>query len=249
MKYNIDEISSHYDTLAEIYNSTYGDTIQSCRPIRLEELHNRVIHLTGMNNSSVVLDAGCGVCGPAIHYANHTSAQIHAITISQKQIEIASDLIKKHKTKGKIELIKGDFNQLEKYYKPKQFNIAVFNESLGHSPDPDKLITTLTSLLNDGAIVYIKDYFINETVTPDVEGIENVVNEINKNYKYHTMKLNNLISSLRKNNFVLKIISNPDYEKNWQVVFDFETKAGINSWGNYPVNAQSECFELVFQKR
>lgn len=249
MKYSIEEISEHYDSLADIYSNTYGDTIQSCRPHSLDILHNRVVQLTGMIQGSIVLDAGCGVCGPAIHYANSTKAEIHAITISSKQVEIGSQLIKKHKRKGTINLIKGDFNNLENYYHPQQFNIAVFNESLGHSPDPDKIISSLSNLLKPGGVLYIKDYFINESTSPDVPGIEAVVSQINHNYKYHTMKLTDIISSLRRQNFILKIIINPDYEKNWQVVFDFEKSAGINSWKEFPVNAQSECFELIFLKR
>lgn len=243
-----EEVAQYYDRWTPLYLETYGDTIQSCRTQNLADLHQHTINAVYMHKGQRVLDAGCGVCGPSIYFAKHAGAQIDAITISPVQVQVAKQSIEKEGLTGQINVHCDDFYNADKRFAENTFDIVLFLESLGHSDQPEEVVQRMYKLLKPGGIIFIKDYFINESEQIPHEKKQQVINTINDAYCYNTMHLTSIISSLRKAGFILDWIRNPDYQKDWNVVFEFEKRSGFDSWGGMEKFSQSEIFELRFHK-
>ena len=107
-----------------------------------------------------VLDAGCGVCGPARYFAAHRDLQIDAITISAVQAEMARARNIAAELDHRIHVAVGDFHRLTDVYPREQFDAVYFLESLSHSSRPGDALASVFEVLKPGGTVYVKDYFI-----------------------------------------------------------------------------------------
>jgi cyclopropane fatty-acyl-phospholipid synthase-like methyltransferase len=227
---------------------TYGDTIQSCRTQDLKDLHKHTMQSAGMQSGQRILDAGCGICGPSIYFAKNLDVKIDAITVSPVQVEKAQARIKAEGLDKKINVICDDFYNADKHFGSETFDVVIFLESLGHSDRPNEVVKKMYELLKPGGTIYIKDYFINESERISADKIQQVISTINEAYCYNTQQLPPLISALRKAGFILNWVRNPDYQKAWDVVFEFEKRSGFDSWGGMEKFSQSEIFEMSFHK-
>lgn len=242
------EIAEYYNKWTGLYLETYGDTIQGCRTPNLPDLHQYILQQSGMTHGHRILDGGCGVCGPSVYFAQKLDVKIDGMTISPVQKQMADERIKAEGLQDKINVICDDFYNADKHFAPETFDIVIFLEALGHSDRAYEVAKKMWHLIKPGGVIFIKDYFINESDLMAPEKRDLVINNINTVYHYHTMELNPLVSALRQAGFVLEWILNPDHEKSWQHVFDFEQRAGFDSWGGMEKFAQWESFELRFRK-
>ena len=69
---------------------------------------NEAILKTKINQSSIVLDIGSGIGGPARYIANKTRAKVYAIEIQSKLNQIAKKLTLQYKLNKSIKHIRGD---------------------------------------------------------------------------------------------------------------------------------------------
>jgi len=243
-----EQVAAYYDKWTQLYMETYGDTIQSCRTANLAELHKYTMTAVHMQHGQRILDAGCGICGPSIFFAKELDIKIDAVTVSPEQARIARERITQENLANKITVHCKDFAQSDELFAPETFDTVIFLESLGHSDRPDEVVKKMYNLLKPGGMIYVKDYFISESERVSAEKIAQVINTINTAYCYNTQQLPELITSLRKAGFILDWIRNPDYAKDWRVVFEFEKRSGFDSWGGMEKFSQSEIFELRFHK-
>src|SRR6056297_890934 len=111
MKQNTEK---YYDSWTEKYlNSGYGNIIQAHRPTNVEDLLNYTAKKAGIKDEMKILDAGCGVCGPAVFFAKKFDIKIEALTISEVQLNHSKKLINQNELNNKIKLFKGDFHNLD----------------------------------------------------------------------------------------------------------------------------------------
>ena len=112
----------------------------------------------GISSGQNLLDAGCGLCGPAIDIAKHYSdIHISAVTLSSMQFEIASEYIAENNFDNKIRLFLSDYHQLP--FSDETFDIIYFFESIGYSYNLPKLVKEVYRVLKPGGILYIKEPF------------------------------------------------------------------------------------------
>ncbi|HUP17333.1 MAG TPA: methyltransferase domain-containing protein [Acidimicrobiia bacterium] len=107
-----------------------------------------------------VLDAGCGVCGPAIAIARSFGVEVHGFTVSPVQAITASRLIADAGLKGRVSATLGDYHHLP--VQDASFDRVLFLESCGYSPARDHLFTEAARVLRPGGTVYVKDVFREE---------------------------------------------------------------------------------------
>lgn len=126
----------------------------------------------GIKAGERILDAGSGVCGPAIDIARALDVTIDAVTLSQAQVETAKKLVNEAGLSGRIEVHQGDYHALP--FPDGTFDRVVCFESVGHSQDKDRLFAELLRVLRPGGELYVKDGFSKEPpLTPaQEEGIE-----------------------------------------------------------------------------
>src|SRR5439155_1269509 len=82
------DVRDYYNAWTEKYIQDFGDCIQAHRPSREEDLLEYLMTRAGLRDGQRVLDAGCGVCGPARYFASHRNLDIEAITVSPVQADM-----------------------------------------------------------------------------------------------------------------------------------------------------------------
>lgn len=225
------EVGNYYDAWHERYKDVYGDTIQSYRSENIGLLHQYVMESAGLKDGMKVLDAGCGLCGPAVYFAGRLNISIEAVTVSQKQAEAAEENIVKSGLQDKISIKQGDFHQIDKLYPENHFDVVLFLESYGHAQSQARLLKAASKVLKKGGHIYIKDYFKKDL--PDNLFQRNLIRmgtrNMNNIYRYNTPDLYHTIYLLRKLNFELKwlrIPDIPDWDGN-KVIQEFHEKNNI----------------------
>lgn len=241
----------HYNIYNYHYLKHYGHTFQAHRPADIKELHAYLNKQIGFATDDKVLDAGCGVCGPAIYFTLHNDIKIEAITNSEKQIETASELILNNGLENKIKLHLNDYHNIEKIFKSESFNKIIFLESFGHSKKKDKLLQASYNLLRFEGILYIKDYFAAEITGSLLR--KKLMNRANRNlrktYCYYLADIYKTLKKCRKLGFEIDFISKPKFSLcNDNVVGAFEKELNIDLFKNEYMPIIVEPLELKLKK-
>lgn len=253
--------SKHVLKVQEFYNSyndkflkVYGDIIQAFRTTHVEDILNNQISAMRIQDGMKLLDAGCGVCGPAIYFAKKLDIKIEACSISEVQVELAKKKIQDSNLTDKINVQVADYHQISSCYTADLFDRIYFLESFGHSDDKKKLISEVWDCITAGGMVYIKDLFKRESENDwEQLRIDHICNQINDAYAYRISDLGEVLSILRKKGFILHYVRIPevkisDFEKltisnDFQNLFDV---GKIDSWDDYvfPI----DFYEILAEK-
>ena len=252
----------HSASVGEYYNRTttkflevYGEIIQAFRTNNVADYLNYTAVNARIGEGMILLDAGCGVCGPAIHFATHIEGvQIEACTISSVQAEMAHEKIKENGLAERVRVTEGDYHEINKIYPHTHFDRVYFLESFGHSSDKKRLIHAAWDVLKPGGMIYIKDLFRRE-VEDEWEQfrIDQICGQINTAYCYHIGELAEVLSIIRKKGYILHFVKIPEVEistfehltisNDFQNLFDI---GKIESWDDYvfPI----DFFEILAEK-
>lgn len=149
-----EDVKQYYDKMTASYLDVYGDVIQAYRPADTEKLLDYVGRSAGLNWGLKVLDLGCGVAGPAIHFVKRWNVLVDGITISDVQYHEGNLKIEQAKLSDNIKLYQGDYHHLEEAtIKDKNYDVVLFLESLGHSNDLETAIYQAHRKLKIGGIL------------------------------------------------------------------------------------------------
>lgn len=194
----IDEVEKYYDEQTTKYLSTYGKIIQAARPSSDIDFIKYTSENIGLKDGMKVLDAGCGVCGPAVEFAKIRQLNIEAITISNVQVIESKKNINENNLKDSINVIKGDFSELNTYYPNDTFDKIYFLETLGYANNHQKVIKSAVSVLKKGGSIYIKDFFLVPLTESQNKIIQDESNKkIRDEYLYKVLNIVELINTLR----------------------------------------------------
>lgn len=243
------DIGDYYDRHTQSYLSTYGDTLQAFRPKDDSELNLYLIQQIGIEDGQRILDAGCGLAGPAISFAKQKRITIDAITVSETQYRLACQKIRETSLLGSIYLKKGDFHELKNHYANEMFDSILFLEALGHSHDPDTVIKDGFNLLKKGGVIYIKDFYPLQIPNHDKkQKVERVIDLVNQNYHYNTLDLNSTITSLREAGFEIDFIKKFGFLDDISARSAFERDNKIDLYEGQPEFRIAEWLEIKCRK-
>lgn len=248
------DVAKFYNEQTHNFLKVYGNVIQAFRTKNVNTLLDHQISAIGLKPGMKVLDAGCGVCGPAVYFAEHAGCEVEAITISGVQVELARKNIRDSKAANKITVREGDYHQLENYFPENYFDAVYFLESFGHAHDHATVLDSVWKVLKPGGLIYIKDLFIKKTFNRVMEkGIQKEITNINNAYHYNVPDLNTVLDHARKKAFILSSLQTIDIPleefENLTISNDFQELTGINKIDNlreyvFPV----DFFELKLVK-
>lgn len=155
----------HGDT----YGIHYGFSDNNTKNLKEELLNvNKVLsELVGINSSSKILDAGCGVGGSAIWLAKNKNAHITGITISEKQLEKARKYSIENGVSNKTEFFLMDY--LDTKFPDNSFDIVWAIESVCHAKNKEDFLRESFRVLKPGGKVIIADGFLNYQPKDNIE--------------------------------------------------------------------------------
>lgn len=239
------DVALYYDQWQNGYNDIYGCAIQAFRPSNTVDLFKYISQSACLHNGLNVLDAGCGVAGPAIWLSKNFEIHIVGVTISDIQVQQAKDTIKKENLDGRIKIFKADFHELDNLFSPNTFDLVLFLESLGHSGDPARVIRAAYHVLKPGGSIYIKDFYYKETENPFWQNrIMTAVRNVSKLYKYNTLNLSSTVSALRVAGFGIDFIRKFAFVDDATVRYNFERSFNIDVFGGEPEFHFAEWLEI-----
>lgn len=197
-------VKEYYESWTPRYIQTFGDTFQSFRTTDMAQLFNQFIESSGMHDGQRILDAGCGVCGPAIYFASRLNVQIDALTISDLQKKVSEERIGNAASslKGAIRVTSGDFHRLDKYYPQNSFDLIYFLESLTHSTDIPAVLAGCKKVLKKGGSVYIKDLYHGKSEDKETQRkIDVAVANVNREFALKVEKIEVFLEMLQQSGF------------------------------------------------
>lgn len=235
------DVGEFYNNYNDKFLQVYGDIIQAFRTHNVEKLLDYQIEAMDLKPGMRVVDAGCGVCGPALYFAKKAGVEVHAVTISKEQFEIAQKKIAEAGMQDKVSVYHGDYHQLKDVIGKDGFDAVYFLESFGHSPYHHKAIDSAWKVLKNGGLLYVKDLFRRESLLPEhAPKIEREIKKINEAYRYNIADLYEVLGHLRKQGWILskfKTIDLPLGEfENLTISNEFQELTGIaqiESWDDY----------------
>lgn len=252
------KVARFYNEYNEAFLKVYGNVIQAFRTTDTSILLDYQAGAMELKPGQKVLDAGCGVCGPAIHFAKNAGVEVHGVTVSQVQIDKATLLVAENDLQQKVFPKLGDYHKLPEYFEKSSFDVVYFLESFGHSHDKAMALEAAWKVLKPGGVLYIKDLFRKIPVLPEHnEKIDIEIEKINKAYKYYIADLYDVLHTIRKMGFILVFLKTIDLKieefENLTISNDFQELTGIGkieNWDEYifPVDFfEIKCIKPVHE--
>jgi tocopherol O-methyltransferase len=123
----------------------------------LENTNRIMAERSGIESSHRVLDAGCGIGGPALFLAHNIGCHVTGISLSQKQIERAKKISKTNSLDNLLEFEVKDY--LNTGYPSNLFDVVWALESMGATPLKAAFLEEAYRVMKPGGILIIADYF------------------------------------------------------------------------------------------
>ncbi len=242
-------VGLYYDEWTARYRASFGNTFQAGRPRETADLHRYILESALVQDGQRILDAGCGVCGPSIHFATHRQITIDAVTVSKVQVATAQQLIAEAGLSGRITVHLADFHKLHERFPEAAFDRVLFLESLSHGADPMEPLQSTFKVLKPGGVVYIKDFF--EKHYDDV-GKQQLVREtiarVDRAFAVKTPRLQHTVEALQQIGFVEQRVAPVGFTNDLAVWAKFNQVHNFDLFGGKEPFEWSEWLELRFQK-
>lgn len=193
----------YYDTTSDIYLKYIGRTCQAGLihghdpdPYRSTVIYT--IKEAKIKEGDHILDAGSGFSGPAMDICTlYPTVTVDCVTISNRQADIARELVQAAGLSERIKISVVDFHSLP--FPEGHFDVVLFLESSGHSDAPRQLYKECNRVLVEKGILYIKDVFcldgyFSKEQTQDIQ-------EFNRLFSYHVLPMARVVEYLSGSNF------------------------------------------------
>lgn len=230
--HNTDDVRQHYKEYWKEYQEQYGTVLQAYRPADTEAMLSFELEFGKFEDGMHVLDAGCGVCGPAIYFAKQKKLKIKGITLSEEQKAIADSLIEREQLKADIDVEMADFHQVAEIFEANTFDRVMFMESLCHSPNPYAVLTGVRKVMKPNGLLVIKDYVMHDArQEPELHKEQQKFARLSfDSYKYHMMYLGQLKYLLKLSGFsIVRCLINPHLgQEDLGPMLDFEKTAELD---------------------
>ncbi len=204
-------VARYYDEWHERYMAAFGDTFQSQRTADLGELFHHIADQAELVPGMRVLDAGCGIAGPALWLARHRGVSVAALNISRVQVAEARTRVEAAGMTGSVSVTQGDFHRLTELFEAESFDAVLFLESLVHSDHPHLALAGAYRVLRPGGVLYVKDLFRRARIADRAERarVRKVVANVNRYFCLNVKAQSEFLAALAGAGFALEWLREP----------------------------------------
>ena len=204
-------VARYYDDWHERYMAAFGDTFQSQRTGDLGELFTHIADQAELAPGMRVLDAGCGIAGPALWLARYRGVSVAALNISGVQVAEARARVAAEALGERVTVIQGDFHRLAELFPPESFDAVLFLESLVHSDHPHLALAGAHRVLRPGGVLYVKDLFQRARIADRAERarVRRVVANVNRYFCLNVKVQREFLTALGGAGFALEWLREP----------------------------------------
>jgi cyclopropane fatty-acyl-phospholipid synthase-like methyltransferase len=246
---NPNSVKRYYEQWHERYVESFGAVFQSAQMASHGELIQRIIGLCELKKDMKILDAGCGVGGPAMMLAESAGVIVEGITISPSQARHGALGIEKRGLEERVFIREGDFHLLSKYFPENQFDVIIFLESLVHSHDPKTVFNESDKVLKKGGILFIKDLFSKEgTEKKELSRIRTATENTNRYCRLKARPSSRIVEIAKNSGFELVLKNDLAGIANHDIGNAFILKNEIDIYEGEPLE-YLEWAELKFIKK
>ncbi len=167
-----DAIRALYDRLSPTFLRCAGPTFQAGLVRRGDGSEdpassNRALaERAGVRPGDRILDAGCGVGGPACDIAAaYADVRVDGLTISGVQVGMAEERARSAGLSERLRFAEGDYHALP--FPDDSFDVVLYLESSEYSADLDLLFAEAARVVRPGGAVYAKGAFRREGALSD----------------------------------------------------------------------------------
>jgi len=171
------DIAEYYDTtqnhytrwwnLGKTFSLHYGiwdETVKNFSGSLINT--NRIMMETaGISSADKVLDAGCGVGGAAFYINRMRDAQVTGISLSDRQIKYANEIVEKNNLTDKVSFRIMDFTRTD--FKDESFDVVWACESVCQAADKGAFIKECYRILKKGGRLVLADFFLTDDKQTD----------------------------------------------------------------------------------
>jgi len=170
-----ERVRAFYDQWTPVFLAGYGTTLQAGfakrdadSPADADASAVLLASRAGVRDGDRILDAGCGVGGPALAIAAvHPRAGIHGVTLSAVQAGVGRRLVDEAELAGRVTITQADFHDLP--FPDASFDVVLFLESCGYSSARGALFAEAARVVRPGGRIYVKDVFARAGPLTEIE--------------------------------------------------------------------------------
>jgi cyclopropane fatty-acyl-phospholipid synthase-like methyltransferase len=235
------DVIEHFDKYGQHYYDVCGDILQAGRPSNVEDLLAHLMTSAQIEDGEHLLDAGCGVAGPAIWFANRKNVTIEGITISPPQVPVARQKIEAAHLSDRIKVQLGDYHKFEDLFPATTFDGIYFLESICHAQNLPQVLAGAWKALKPGGCIYIKDYLKKE-VPGDAATqarADEFIRKLSTEYSFELFFRHELVAFMEQAGFQVELLqpmpfSGGTEDLSYQIDFEkrvgFHWRDGIDLW-------------------
>jgi ubiquinone/menaquinone biosynthesis C-methylase UbiE len=218
----VGEVKQYYEDWTQRYIESFGDTFQSRRLNDLSKLTDYLISSAGIEKGMRIVDAGCGICGPAILLCQKLDIYIDAITLSEEQAAIAKKKVAEAGLSDKINVICGDFQKMDGFLEKDSYDGVIYLESFVHSDNTERAVDAAVAITKPGGFIYIKDlYHGTARNEQEKKDIAIVVENSNKHILMNVKKLHQVVAAFENTPVTFDFIKKLGFEADVEVANEF----------------------------
>ena len=144
------------DTLA-LHYGIWDDTTNSFSDSLINT--NKILFEKGkIEDGHKVLDAGCGVGGAAFFIASKKNVKVTGITLSKKQIKLATDKAIENGLSDRVSFVERDYTNTG--FEDESYDVIWACESICHAVDKADFVKEAFRLLKKGGRLILCDYYL-----------------------------------------------------------------------------------------
>ena len=177
-------LETYHKNIVDYYNSTehsykdawdlnnslaihygYWDSMVNSFPQSLLRMNEIMIEAAEIKSTDKVLDAGCGVGGSSIFIATNKGSHVTGISISERQVQQASNNAKRKNITELVRFQQMDYCQTN--FPDASFDVVWGCESICYADSKEKFIKEAYRLLKPGGRLVVADGFVTDKKNND----------------------------------------------------------------------------------